>query len=325
MSNIELENYHKEFLVRVYRKMVEARIFDEKLLYLFATERVPGTMHPGIGQEAIPVGTSEALKKNDYLFPSHRGHGYFLARGVSPKVIMAEIFGKKNGLCKGMGGDIHLADLNARILGINGIIGSQISLAAGVGLAIRLREEDDVVVCVFGEGASNTGYFHEGINLASVWNLPVVYICENNLYAVSTHISKTMKTKNIAARASAYDIPGKVVDGNDVLAVYEAISEVVEKTRRGGGPSLIECKTYRYKGHSRLELAKYRPQEEVKAWLKKDPISNLEAKLVKRGILSPQKIRHIKEETHRTIEQVVIFAKNSNEPLPESGARYVFV
>ncbi len=324
MPSIEFEKYEEEFLVRVYRKMLEARIFDEKLLYLFSREKVPGTMHPGIGQEAIPAGISEALKKNDYLFPSHRGHGYFLARGTSPKVIMAEIFGKKNGLCKGMGGDTHLIDLSAHILPINGIIGAQISLAAGVGLAIKLRGKNEVVVSVFGDGANNTGYFHEGINLASIWKLPVVYICENNLYAVSTYINKTMKPKNIAMRASAYGIPGKVVDGNDVLAVYDTVSEAVNKARRGSGPSLIECKTYRHKGHSRLEPANYRPKEEVKDWLKKDPITYLEIKLLERGVLSAQKIGHMKKEINKIVEEAVTFAKDSEDPLPESGTRYVF-
>ncbi|MEM3726678.1 MAG: pyruvate dehydrogenase (acetyl-transferring) E1 component subunit alpha [Candidatus Bathyarchaeia archaeon] len=306
------------------RRMLEIRFFEEKVFELYAQNLVPGTIHLYAGEEAVAVGVCSALRKDDYITSTHRGHGHCLAKGADPKRVMAEILGKKTGYCKGKGGSMHIADFSIGMLGATAVVGAGIPIAVGAGLSIKLRGTDQVVACFFGEGASNQGTFHEGINLAAVWNLPVIFVCENNLYAMGTRQSMVMKIENVADRAVAYGIPGKVVDGNDVYAVYDAANEAVERARKGGGPTLIECKTYRHKGHSRVDPARYRPKEEVEAWLAKDPIRRFKERLLQTKALTEDEIAKIESEASATIEEAVKFAKESPFPAPEEALEDVY-
>ncbi|MDH5532610.1 MAG: thiamine pyrophosphate-dependent dehydrogenase E1 component subunit alpha, partial [Candidatus Bathyarchaeota archaeon] len=236
-------------MIEVYRKMLEIRRFEEKVYDLYGENLVPGTIHLYAGQEAVAAGVCANLRSDDYITSTHRGHGHCIAKGAQLKRVMAEILGKKTGYCSGKGGSMHIADFSIGMLGATAVVGAGLPIAAGAGLSIRLRKTDQVVACFFGEGASNQGTFHEGINMAAIWKLPVLFVCENNLYAMGTRQSIVMAIENVADRATAYGIPGVVVDGNDVMAVYEAAREAVERARSGKGPTLMECKTYRHKGH----------------------------------------------------------------------------
>ena len=308
----------------MYRKMFEIRSFEEKVFELYAQNMVPGTIHLYAGEEAVAVGVCSNLRKDDYITSTHRGHGHCIAKGADPKRIMAEILGKKTGYCKGKGGSMHIADFKVGMLGATAVVGAGIPIATGAGLSIKLRGTDQVVACFFGEGASNQGTFHEGINMAAIWKLPVIFVCENNLYAMGTRQSRVMLIENIADRAASYGIPGVTVDGNDVLAVYEAAREAVERARRGEGPTLIECKTYRHKGHSRVDPAKYRPKEEVEEWLRKDPIKRLREKLLQTNVLAEEEIQRVEEEVSVEIEEAVKFAVESPYPAPEEALEDVY-
>jgi pyruvate dehydrogenase E1 component alpha subunit len=317
-------NITKDRFVYMFRKMLEIRFFEEKVFDLYAQNLVPGTIHLYAGEEAVAVGVCSNLRKNDYITSTHRGHGHCIAKGADLKRTMAEILGKKTGYCKGKGGSMHIADFSIGMLGATAVVGAGIPIAVGAGLSIKLRKTDQVVACFFGEGASNQGTFHEGINMAAVWRLPVIFVCENNLYAMGTHQSRVMNIENIADRAIAYGIPGVVVDGNNVLAVYEATVKAVERARNGEGPTLIECKTYRHKGHSRVDPARYRPKEEVEEWLAKDPIKRFKEKLLKDGILTEAEVRQIEREVAAKIEDAVRFAMESPYPDPEEALEDVY-
>jgi pyruvate dehydrogenase E1 component alpha subunit len=317
-------NLTKAKLVEMYKLMVKIRLFEEKVFELYAQNLVPGTIHLYTGQEAVAVGVCSALRKDDYITSTHRGHGHCIAKGAEIKRVMAEILGKKTGYCKGKGGSMHIADFSIGILGATAVVGAGIPIAVGAGLSIKLRKTDQVVACFFGDGASNQGTFHEGINMAAIWQLPVIFVCENNLYAMGTRQSIVMKIENIADRADAYGIPGVVVDGNDVLAVYEAASNAVERARRGEGLTLIECKTYRHRGHSRVDPAKYRPKEEVEAWLAKDPIKRLQERLLQSNVLTETEIQRIKREVSTEIEEAVKYAVESPYPAPQEALEDVY-
>ncbi|MEM0095744.1 MAG: pyruvate dehydrogenase (acetyl-transferring) E1 component subunit alpha [Candidatus Bathyarchaeia archaeon] len=317
-------NLSKEKLVEMYRLMVKIRLFEEKVFELYAQNLVPGTIHLYTGQEAVAVGVCSALRKDDYITSTHRGHGHCIAKGADVKRVMAEILGKKTGYCKGKGGSMHIADFSIGMLGATAVVGAGIPIAAGAGLSIKLRGTDQVVACFFGDGASNQGTFHEGINMAAIWSLPVIFVCENNLYAMGTRQSMVMRIENIADRAAAYGIPGVVVDGNDVLAVYEATSKAAERARKGEGPTLIECKTYRHRGHSRVDPAKYRPREEVEAWLAKDPIKRFREKLLGLNVLTEAEIQQIDREVAAEIEEAVRYAMESPYPAPEEALEDVY-
>ena len=317
-------NVTKEKLVEMFRKMLEIRLFEEKVFELYAQNLVPGTIHLCAGEEAVAVGVCSALRKDDYITSTHRGHGHCIAKGAELKRVMAEILGKETGYCKGKGGSMHIADFSIGVLGATAVVGAGIPIAVGAGLSIKLRKADHVVACFFGEGASNQGTFHEGINMASTWKLPVIFVCENNLYAMGTRQSVVMAIENVADRAAAYGIPGVVVDGNDVLAVYEATLKAVERSRKGEGPTLIECKTYRHKGHSRVDPAKYRPKKEVEEWLAKDPIKRFKEKLLKTNTLEEAEIRQIEKEVSAEIEEAVKFAMESPYPAPEEALQDVY-
>ena len=311
-------------LVWMFRKMLEIRHFEEKVYELYGQNLVPGTIHLYVGEEAVAVGVCANLRKDDYITSTHRGHGHCIAKGGDLKRIMAEILGKRTGYCKGKGGSMHIADFSIGMLGATAVVGAGIPIAAGAGLSIKLRGTDQVVACFFGDGASNQGTFHEGINMAAIWKLPVLFVCENNLYAMGTRQSMVMLIENVADRAAAYGIPGVVVDGNDVLAVYEAAKQAVERARKGEGPTLIECKTYRHKGHSRFDPATYRPKEEVEEWLKKDPIPRFRNKLVEMGVLTENEAKRIEEEVLAEIEEAVKFALESPYPKPEEALEDVY-
>ena len=309
----------------MYRKMLEIRHFEEKVYDLYGQNLVPGTIHLYAGQEATAVGICANLRKDDYITSTHRGHGHCIAKGAKLEKIMAEILGKKTGYCKGKGGSMHIADFTIGMLGATAVVGAGLPIAAGAGLSIKLRGTDQVVACFFGDGASNQGTFHEGINMAAVWALPVLFVCENNLYAMGTHQSRVMALENVADRAAAYGIPGVVADGNDVLAVYEAAREAVRRARQGKGPTLIECKTYRYKGHSRFDPATYRPKEEVEDWQRKDPIPRFKKKLLEKGFLTEKEAIQIEEEVVKAVEAAVKFAVESPYPAPEEALEDVYL
>lgn len=304
--------------------MLEIRFFEEKVFDLYAQNLVPGTIHLYLGEEAVAVGVCSLLRKDDYITSTHRGHGHCIAKGAELKRTMAEILGKKTGYCKGKGGSMHIADFKIGMLGATAVVGAGLPIAVGAGLSAKLRKTDQVVACFFGEGASNQGTFHESINMASIWKLPVIFVCENNLYAMGTRQSTVMAIENVADRAVAYGIPGVVVDGNDVLAVYEATEKAVERARKGEGPTLIECKTYRHKGHSRVDPAKYRPKEEVEEWLAKDPIKRFKEKLLQTNTLTESEIQQIEKEVSDEIEEAVKFAMESPYPAPEEALEDVY-
>jgi len=314
----------REKLVEMYRKMLQIRLFEEKVFELYGQNMVPGTIHLYAGQEAVAVGVCSTLRKDDYITSTHRGHGHCIAKGADLKRVMAEILGKRTGYCKGKGGSMHIADFSVGVLGATAVVGAGLPIATGAALSIKLRKTDQVSVCFFGDGASNQGTFHESLNIAAIWQLPVVFVCENNLYAMGTRQTRVMRIENIADRATAYGMPGVTVDGNDVLAVYKAAETAVERARKGEGPTLLECKTYRHKGHSRMDPAKYRPKEEVEEWLAKDPIKRLRSKLLEANIMSEAEMEEVEREVTAEIEEAVKFALESPYPEPEEALEDVY-
>jgi acetoin:2,6-dichlorophenolindophenol oxidoreductase subunit alpha len=319
-------NIPKERLVEMYRMMCLIRNFEYTLNDLYSACKIVGDLHLYVGEEAVAVGVCCSLRKDDYILTTHRGHGYSLAKGADVNRIMAEFFGKSTGICKGKGGSMHLADVSVGLLGATGIVGGGIPLATGAAFSAKYRGTDQVAVGVFGDGASNQGTFHESLNLASIWDLPVVYICENNQYAESTHVSKVMKVKNIADRAVAYAMPGIVVDGMDVTAVYQAVSEAVARARKGSGPTLIECKTYRFEGHEIGDPQyNYRTKQEVDQWKAKCPIRHLRQRLIESRVLAEKELDEIDQDVKQQLESAVKFARESPDPDPQDAFRDIFV
>ena len=307
-----------------YRTMLVIRFFEEKVEKLFSDGVIRGTTHPAIGQEAVAVGVCSALQKLDYITSTHRGHGHFIARGGDPNRMMAELFGKATGYSGGRGGSQLMADYAMGFLGGNGITGGSIPVATGAALSAKLRGTGRVAACFFGDGASNQGTFHESLNLAAIWKLPVVYICENNLYAMSTPVGRTIVIPDIATRAASYGLPGVVVDGNDLLAVREAVGAACDRARGGEGPTLIECKTYRMSGHSRGDPRHYRTREEEAFWKKGCAIKRFRSVLLKQGLLDTAKDRAIKQEVRAVVAAAVRFAKQSPEPDPATLEQGVY-
>lgn len=314
----------KENLIDMYRTMVRIRAFEERVSKEFAAGNIPGFLHVYIGEEATATGACSTLGADDYITSTHRGHGHLIAKGGRTDLMMAELYGKKTGYCKGKGGSMHIADMDIGILGANGIVGGGITIAGGAALSAQMRGTGQVVICFFGDGASNRGTFHEGVNLAACWNLPIVYVIENNLYAQTTSIADTCKLPNVADRASAYGIPDVTVDGNDVIAVYEAVGEAVARARRGEGPTLVECKTYRWRGHYEGDPQTYKPKEEVKEWMEKDPIPSFRKQLVETGVLTEEDADRICQEIDEEIENAVKLAEESPFPAPEETLEDVF-
>jgi pyruvate dehydrogenase E1 component alpha subunit len=317
-------NLEKEKLVEMYTKMVEIRNFEEKVFELYGRNLVPGTIHLYAGEEAVAVGVCSNLRKDDYITSTHRGHGHCIAKGAQLKKIMAELLGKKTGYCEGKGGSMHIADFSIGMLGATAVVGAGIPIAVGAGLSVKLRGTDQVVACFFGDGASNQGTFHEGVNMTSIWKLPVIFVCENNLYAMGTRQSRVMAIESIADRAIAYGIPGVAIDGNDVMAVYRTAREAVERARKGEGATLIECRTYRHKGHSRIDPARYRPDEEVEEWLRRDPIKRFKEKLLQTHMLTEAEMALLEEQALAGVEEAVKFAMESPHPAPREALEDVY-
>lgn len=314
----------KDTAMKLYQTMVRIRKFEEKLFFLFSTRPMPGSMHQYDGQEAVAAAVCAQLGREDYVTSTHRGHGHCIAKGADLKAVMAEMFAKKTGCCKGMGGSMHIAEFSAGMLGANGIVAAGIPIATGAGWSCQYRRNGRVSVVFFGDGAANEGAFHEGLNLAAVWRLPVIFVCENNLYGFSTHYRRTMLLDNIADRAGAYGLPGAVVNGMDVEAVYMAAGRAIERARQGQGPTLLECKTYRFRGHSRFEPAKYRTKEEVTQWQERDPIALWMRHLLDAGQASEAELQAIDQTVEQEIEEAVTFAESSPDPAPDDYQQYIF-
>ncbi len=308
----------------IYRTMVTIREFEERLYNLFLTEAMPGTMHQYTGQEAVAAGVCAALRSDDLITSTHRGHGHAIAKGVSLRSLMAEMFAKDTGCCRGMGGSMHLSDPAVGMLGATGIVAGGIPIATGAALSALLRGSSQVAVAFFGDGAANEGAFHESLNQAGAWKLPVIYVCENNLYGFSVPFAAASAVPDIARRADGYGFPGVVVDGMDSLAVLVAAEQAVSRARAGDGPTLLECKTYRYRGHSRFEKPTYRTEAEVLDWQQRDPIERLERQLIDQGLMLAADAARIRQEVRAELEDAVTFARTSPEPLPDAALRYVY-
>jgi len=304
--------------------MWTTRRFEEAVDDLFARGLMHGTMHLSIGQEASATGACMALRDDDAITSTHRGHGHCIGKGADLTRMMAELLAKETGYCRGRGGSMHIADVATGNLGANGIVGGGIPIAAGAALAYQLRGEDHVVACFFGDGATNEGAFHEAVNLAAIWKLPVVFICENNKYGMSFSTEKSMAVDTIAERASAYGIPGVAVDGNDVAAVYDVVHAAVERARAGDGPTLVESLTYRHKGHSKSDKNLYRTREEISEWRDKDPILQFEGVVRERGLLSDEEIQAVRTEAMESIRNAVRTANAAPDADPSDLLDAVF-
>ncbi|MBI4589646.1 MAG: thiamine pyrophosphate-dependent dehydrogenase E1 component subunit alpha [Candidatus Rokubacteria bacterium] len=305
-------------LLEMYTAMVRIRRFEERVRELYANGRIPGFIHLSIGQEAVAVGVCAALRRDDYLLSTHRGHGHLIAKGGSLRALMAELYGKATGCCKGKGGSMHVADASVGFLGANGVLTAGCVLAPGVGLSIQLRKTDQVAVAIFGDGAANRGPFHEGVNLAALWRAPVVFVCENNWWASTTAHAVSTAGGSIAARAAGYGIPGVALDGNDGLAVFKACSDAVARARRGEGPSLIEAQTIRWMGHYEGDPQLYRGKEEAVEGRRRDPVALLRDYLEGKKLLDAAHVELIETAVRAEIEDAVAFAEAS--PLPDSRA-----
>ncbi|RCW44130.1 MULTISPECIES: thiamine pyrophosphate-dependent dehydrogenase E1 component subunit alpha [unclassified Halanaerobium] len=319
----------KDKMIQMLEDMMVIREFESTVQKHFAEGEIPGFVHLYLGEEAVAVGACNALEEKDYITSTHRGHGHLLARGGDVNKMMAEIFGKATGYNKGKGGSMHIADVSLGILGANGIVGAGLPIAAGSGITSQILDTGAVTLCFFGDGASNRGTFHEAINLASIWNLPVVFVCENNMYAISmpqyrSDGRKGQNIKDVSDRAVAYGISGVTVDGNDVMAVNEAVTEAVKKARNGGGPSLVECKTYRHRGHFEGDPTVYRSDEELEEWKKKDPISRFKNLLKDQELLDDAEYDELKEKVEARIKEAVDFSQNSPDPDPSEVTTDVY-
>ena len=314
----------KEKLIDMYRTIVRIRTFEERVAKEFAAGNLPGIVHLYLGEEASAAGACANLRHDDYVASNHRGHGHLIAKGGKTDLMMAELYGKKTGYCKGKGGCMHIADLDIGILGANGLVGAGIPIATGAALSAQIRGTDQVTICFFGDGASGTCRFHEGVNMASHWKLPVVYVIENNQYAMSTRTRDVRNIENISDRAAAYGIPGVSVDGNDVLAVYEAVGEAVARARKGEGPTMIECETWRWHGHTEGDPQAYKSKEESEEWMKKDPIPRFREKLIEMGVLTEKEADEINQAILEEIDEAVKFAAESPFPDPEETLEDVF-
>ncbi len=301
-----------------------ARTFEERMLKLVGEGHIRGTSHPYVGQEAVAVGACMALRPDDWVVSTHRGHGHLLAKGGDPNRLMAELYGKIDGYGGGKGGTQHMADFAIGHLGSNGITGGGIPIGTGAALSAQMRGTDQVTAIFFGDGATNQGTFHESLNLAAVWKLPAVYICENNGYAMSTPVQDACAVENLCDRAVAYGIPGLQIDGMDVVAVYGAARDAIERARRGDGPTLIECKTYRYLGHSKSDQRVYRTREEEAEWRKRDPITRLQAWMLEQGRMTAAEIEEVTREVMSVVDAAVEFAEKSPFPSPHAVDDGVF-
>lgn len=324
---MNVEEMEKELLLEMLRRMLRIRLFEEAAARL--RPQLSGFLHNSIGQEAEIVGACMALRENDYMTGNHRSHGHPIGKGAGLSALMAELFGRTTGVCRGKGGSMHLAVFSAGSLGESGIVGSLMPVAVGAGLSARLRGTEQVCLCFFGDGAANCGPFHESLNLAAIWKLPVVFLCENNGYATFSPTRLTTAVSDVAHRAAAYNIPGAIVDGQDVLRVHEAVSFAAARAREGGGPTLVEAKTYRYCEHAEFgdafKLPPYRTAEEFESWLARDPIDMFCAKLRDAGPVTTDEIGSVRAAVQKEIEAAVQFAQDSPAPEPHALLEDVYV
>jgi pyruvate dehydrogenase E1 component alpha subunit len=324
-ERILVEQVSQELLLNYYKKMLELRLFELKVQELYRNGRLPGFVHLYVGEEAVAVGVCSNLEARDLIFSTHRGHGHALAKGVPAKVVLAELWGKTTGSSGGRGGSMHMYAPEYGFMGTNGIVGAPIPLATGAALSAKLRKNRQVVVCFFGDGAVNSGSFHEAVNLGAVWNLPVVYVCENNLYATEMAFLRATKNTSVASRAAAYGMLGIEVDGQDVVAVHEAAQAAIRRARDDGGPTLIECKTYRYVGHHEGDPGTdYRTRDEVQQWKQKDPVKLARKLLLDSGGVDESKLQAADQEVEQLIDLAVEFAEKSPEPSADSVNEHVF-
>ena len=312
-------------LLDLYRRMVLIRRFEDKTAEMYSRGKITGFCHLYAGEEAVAVGAIAALYDKDYVVSTYREHGHCLAKGAAPRAVMAELFGKATGLSRGHGGSMHLFDPNLRFMGGYAIVGGGLPIAAGLGLSIRYREEPEVVCCFFGDGALPQGAFHESLNLASLWKLPVVFICENNFYGMGTMVQNAVCQEELYRFAEPYKMPGVRVDGMNVLDVYAAATEAAARAREGDGPSLIEAVTYRFRGHSMSDPAEYRSRREEKIWQERDPIKNLRRKLLTEQRVTEAKLDEVDHEVTAILDDAVKFAEESPEPALETLGKYVYV
>jgi 2-oxoisovalerate dehydrogenase E1 component len=312
-------------LLSLYETMLRIRRFEETVAKLFYGGEIPGFVHLYIGEEAIATGVIHALRRDDYITSTHRGHGHLIAKGVDLKKLMAELYGKETGLNKGRGGSMHAVDVGIGVMGANGIVGSGIGLAAGVALAVKYRGKDNVVAAFFGDGASNTGVFHETLNMASIWKLPVLFVCENNMYAATVPVKKSLSVDRVSKRASAYNIEGVTVDGTNVLEVYETAEKLVKEIRGGRGPALLEALTLRVRGHFEGDPQHYRPKDEVDEFLReRDPIVKFRNYLISNGFLNEVMDSEIRSKVEKEVLEAVEFARNSPYPKPDTALEYTY-
>ncbi|HSV30460.1 MAG TPA: thiamine pyrophosphate-dependent dehydrogenase E1 component subunit alpha [Atribacteraceae bacterium] len=310
--------------LRMYEMMALIRQYEETIYYLFLEGIMPGTIHQYQGQEACAVGMLFDLRTTDYMTSTHRPAGHALAKGVSVESCLAEMFAKASGCCRGKGGSMHLGDMAVGAVPAIAIVGGGLPIAVGIGLSCKMRRTNNVVVCFFGEGAANEGAFHEALNGAAIWDLPVIFACENNLYAASTPIRDMLKVAHVADRACAYGMPGEVVDGNDVLAVNEAAQRAIARARQGGGPTLLELETYRMVGHSRSDACGYRSREEEGYWKSRDPIIRLREHLLANGEADERHLETIEGMVIERIERALTEARNARDPRPEDALKDVY-
>lgn len=311
-------------MLDLYRTMLTIRRFEERCNALYLQGRIPSTLHLYIGQEAVATGVCANLRRDDYLTSTHRPHGHAIAKGVTLRSIMAELFGKVTGCCQGKGGSMHVGDIRVGMLPAIAIVAGGIPIAAGLALAAKRLGTDRVAVSFFGDGATNEGAFHEGVNMAAIWDLPVIFVCENNLYAASTPFAAAFKIKSVVERAPAYGLPAEQVDGNDVMAVYAAAGRAVARARAGGGPTLLECLTYRQVGHSRSDPRTYRTREEEAEWAKRDPLKLHAARLLAAGQASDAALAQIEKDVTAAVDDAVAFAEASPLPEPTDTLKHVF-
>ena len=294
--------------------MYTIRAFEEMAEQLYAMGKVHGTMHLSIGMEASAAGAIATLRPDDLILSTHRGHGHCIAKGADLNRMMAEFMGKETGYCRGRGGSMHIADVDGGNLGANGVVGGGLATAMGVGLGLKMQKRDQIVLCFFGDGAANLGPFHESLNMSAIWALPVVFVCENNQYAMSFSVKRAFAIERISDRAAAYGMPGTTVDGNDLTAVYQAVSGAVAHARAGKGPSLVENVTYRWRGHSKSDANRYRTQEEIDMWKQRCPIGRFRTLLIERGELTDKEGDEIEQGAYAAIDAAVAFAESSPEP-----------
>ena len=313
-----IKNIDKNIKISLLKTMLEIRRFEEEAIQLYYRNKLYGHLHPYLGEEAIAAGACMTLNKEDYILSTHRGHGHCIARGGDMNKMMAELFGRETGYCRGRGGSMHIADPELGILGANGIVGGGLPISVGSGISSKIKNKNNVTICFFGDGAANNGVFHESLNMAAVLKLPVIYICENNLFAVSTNVLKSTSVKRIADRSISYDIPGYSINGNDPIEVYMTVKKAVEYAKKGLGPSLVEARTYRFTGHHLNDAETYRDKDETRYFREKnDPVINYKEKLLNEKLITAEELKEMEKVVSEKIKNAVVFAENSPEPSPD--------